>query len=405
MRSKVKVIILLFIALSMGIVFGCGISDGPSPEAATDPAAANKVAGISSQNSEGLALYASKCAGCHGNIDVTNIVVPTSFSDIRSAISSNMGGMRVYAAMSDAEVQAIAEAINDPNAALLASLQTRATPPASSDGAAIYASRCAACHRDLASSNKIGTSVERVQNAIAGNVGGMGSLSTLTALEIQAVVAALNSGGSTPALSISQSTDGATLYATNCAGCHGALGSSTKKGITLSRLQNATNNNIGGMGFLSQLTATQEQAIVAVLSSTTPSPTTETDGVKLYNANCAGCHGALASSGKAGATTNRIQSAITGNIGNMGYLSMLSATQVAAIASVLTTATPPSPTDGPGLYAANCASCHRSLAKSEVRGDSANDISEAIRKNKGGMGILSSLTSGMITAIANALKK
>ena len=89
----------------------------------------------------------------------------------------------------------------------------------------------------------------------------------------------------------------------------------------------------------------------------------------------------------------------------MGYLSMLSATQVAAIASVLTTATPPSPTDGPGLYATNCASCHRSLAKSEVRGDSANDISEAIRKNKGGMGTLSSLTSGMITAIANALKK
>ena len=114
MRSKVKVIILLFIALSMGVVFGCGISDGPSPEAATDPVAANKLAGISSQNSEGLALYASKCAGCHGNIDVTNIVVPTSFSDIRSAISSNIGGMRVYAAMSDVEVQAIAEAINDP---------------------------------------------------------------------------------------------------------------------------------------------------------------------------------------------------------------------------------------------------------------------------------------------------
>ena len=205
----------------------------------------------------------------------------------------------------------------------------------------------------------------------------MGSLSTLTTLEVQSVVAALNSGGSTPALSISQSTDGAILYAANCAGCHGALGSSTKRGITLSRLQNATNNNIGGMGFLSQLTATQEQAIVAVLSSTTPSPTTETDGVTLYSANCAGCHGALASSGKAGATTNRIQSAISGNIGNMGYLSTLSATQVAAIASVLTTSVPPSPipvTDGTTLYSANCAGCHGALASTGKAGATTSRI-------------------------------
>ncbi len=89
----------------------------------------------------------------------------------------------------------------------------------------------------------------------------------------------------------------------------------------------------------------------------------------------------------------------------MGYLSILSTSQVTAIASVLTTAAPPSPTDGPGLYAANCASCHRSLAKSDVRGESAKDISEAISKNKGGMKSLSSLTSGMIKAIADALKE
>jgi mono/diheme cytochrome c family protein len=179
--------------------------------------------------------------------------------------------------------------------------------------------------------------------------------------------------------------------------------------MTLARLQSATNNNIGGMGYLSQLTVTQQQAIVTVLTPTapvsTPPPISSQDGATLYAASCAGCHGALASSGKAGATAGRIQSAITGNIGNMGYLSTLSSAQVTAIAAVLTTAAPLSPTDGPGLYAANCASCHRSLANSEVRGDSASDISKAISKNKGGMGALSSLTSGMITAIANALKK
>jgi mono/diheme cytochrome c family protein len=415
MRPKMNLLILSFTTLAIGIVFGCSSGSVTSSQAETDPAAANMVTDVA----EGRALYASKCVGCHGNIDVTNIVTPISFSDIRSAISSNIGGMRVYATLSDANIQALADALNalgTPAPAPVTPPQTGATSPATPDGAAIYASRCAACHKVLASSNKIGTTAGRVQNAIAGNVGGMGSLSTLTALEIQAVVAALNPPGSTPAPlatstpSTSSNQDGASLYSANCAVCHGALGSSAKVGTTLSRLQSATNNNIGGMGFLSQLTVTQQQAIVTVLTPTTPSstptpsPTPVTDGATLYSANCAGCHGALASSGKAGATASRIQNAINGNLGNMGYLSILSASQVTAIASVLTTVTPPSPTDGPGLYAANCASCHGSLAKSEVRGESASDISKAISKNKGGMLSLSSLTSGMITAIANALK-
>lgn len=136
-----------------------------------------------------------------------------------------------------------------------------------------------------------------------------------------------------------------------------------------------------------------------------PSPTPVTDGMTLYGANCAGCHGALASTGKAGTTASRIQSAINGNVGNMGYLSTLSTSQIAVIASVLTTAAPPAPTDGPGLYAADCASCHGGLAKSDVRGESAREISKAISKNKGGMKSLSTLTSATITAIANALKK
>ncbi len=154
-------------------------------------------------------------------------------------------------------------------------VQTAVTPPATLDGAAIYASRCAACHGVIASSNKIGTTIERVQTAIVGNVGRMGSLSTMTALEVQAVVASLNPPGSTPAPlatstpSTSSNQDGASLYSANCAGCHGALGSSAKVGMTLARLQSATNNNIGGMGFLSQLTVAQQQAIVKVLTPTT----------------------------------------------------------------------------------------------------------------------------------------
>ncbi len=111
MGSKVKVPIILFIALTMGIVFGCSSSSNePGTEAGVDPAAATLVTDVA----EGRALYASKCVGCHGDIDSTDIATPTSFSDIRKAISGNRGGMGVYAAMSDDDVQALADAINTP---------------------------------------------------------------------------------------------------------------------------------------------------------------------------------------------------------------------------------------------------------------------------------------------------
>ena len=66
-----------------------------------------------------------------------------------------------------------------------------------------------------------------------------------------------------------------------------------------------------------------------------PSSPAGTDGPSLYANNCEACHGALASSAKAGATLARMQGAISGNIGGMGYLSSLSATQLQAIESAL----------------------------------------------------------------------
>lgn len=63
--------------------------------------------------------------------------------------------------------------------------------------------------------------------------------------------------------------------------------------------------------------------------------TSALDGVALYASNCAGCHGALASSSKRGRTAAQIQAAITANAGGMGFLSTLSAAQVQAIADAL----------------------------------------------------------------------
>jgi uncharacterized protein YjdB len=70
------------------------------------------------------------------------------------------------------------------------------------------------------------------------------------------------------------SPDGAALYAGNCANCHNPLASSTKKGRSATQIQNAINNNTGGMGSLSGLTSAQVAAIAAALATAAPVLTT-----------------------------------------------------------------------------------------------------------------------------------
>jgi len=70
------------------------------------------------------------------------------------------------------------------------------------------------------------------------------------------------------------------------------------------------------------------------------------------------------------------------------------------------TTPPPAGTDGAQLYANACAACHGPLATSQVRGESASSIAEAIQENEGGMGTaaLRALTSTQLGAIATALR-
>jgi mono/diheme cytochrome c family protein len=179
------------------------------------------------------------------------------------------------------------------------------------------------------------------------------------------------------------STDGAALYTQYCAGCHGALASSSKKGATATQIQNAI-NSVGAMSSLKSLTSAQVQAIATALAgSTTPPPAactytysawgtcqsgTQTrtvvsstpagctgtpvlsqsctstppvvDGAALYTQYCASCHGALASSSKKGATASQIQSAIN-SVGAMSSLKSLTSAQVSAIAAALSGSTTP----------------------------------------------------------------
>lgn len=132
------------------------------------------------------------------------------------------------------------------------------------------------------------------------------------------------------------------------------------------------------------------------------------DGTALFAQNCAGCHGALAVSAKAGASASAITSAVN-SIGAMSGLKGLTPDQIQAIATVLGQQTPtptPTPTapttqNGATLYSRYCASCHGSLATSAKKGRTATQIANAINTVGAMSGI--NLTSAQISAIASAL--
>lgn len=66
------------------------------------------------------------------------------------------------------------------------------TPPGDApDGAALYTADCAFCHGSLVNSSKHNKIFTQIKAAIAGNVGGMSSLGSLTDAELQAIATAL----------------------------------------------------------------------------------------------------------------------------------------------------------------------------------------------------------------------
>jgi len=198
-------------------------------------------------------------------------------------------------------------------------------------------------------------------------------------------------------------TDGPTLYANNCAACHGPLDSSSKLNRTASQIQSAIDANIGGMGGLSGLTPTQVQAIADALASVTPPPVT---GQELYDAYCLACHGPGGKGGLYEDVTGESASEIADAINKEPLMNSISLNsgQIQSIADYLSGSTPPPPaTDGPTLYANNCAACHGVLASSTKLNKTASQIQAAIDANTGGMGGLSSLTPTEVQAIADAL--
>ena len=219
-------------------------------------------------------------------------------------------------------------AVQDANSITGIAVTTVVIRPTSSppDGPTLYSDYCAICHGPLAASSKLNRSASQIQGAIDANIGNMGYLGILTPTEVQSIADALVSATSPP-------TDGPTLYANNCAACHGPLATSSKLNRSASQIQGAIDTDAGGMSYLSVLTPTEVQAIADALVSGTP-PTT---GNELYDAYCLACHGPRGTGGLYEDVTGEDAGDITRAIAEEPLMNAisLSSTQIQAIADYL----------------------------------------------------------------------
>jgi len=345
------------------------------------------------QAGTGAALYQQYCSNCHGTLANSTKAGATAAA-IQGAITADTGSMGSLGFLTAPQIQSIAEALGG---------GTGGNPGpgpgggmGGTDGASLYQNNCSSCHGDLANSNQAGASATLIQTAILSDTGGMGSLSFLTAQQVQAIADALSGGGAGGGTGGGGTggTDGASLYQSNCSNCHGSLANSNQAGASATLIQNAIDSDTGGMGVLSSLTAQEIQAIADALSGggtggggTGGGGTGGTDGASLYQSNCSNCHGSLANSNQAGASATLIQNAINNDTGGMGVLSSLTAQEIQAIADALISGggggggdtgggLPPTHTnseegvlhaDGNNTpYSSGCTACHGSTLQGSV---------------------------------------
>lgn len=122
-------------------------------------------------------------------------------------------------------------------------------------------------------------------------------------------------------------------------------------------------------------------------------------GQRLYQLHCESCHGELSASNKKQASSERILAAIN-SVPGMEKLRGLSNADIDAIAAALNQEAN-AKVEGAQLYAANCASCHGTLQKSQKLNKSAAQIKEAISNQPTMKAIV--LTDQQIEKIAAAL--
>ena len=171
----------------------CGICHGP-----VGPGKKFYQTGLTaSGDPDGAQLYHYLCAACHKEL-ANSDVKGESTKEIYKKIAEDEGGMGPLSVLHPEWIQAITVALGgDPT--LPPNLPTPGPGPGGGTGgtvgASLYQANCSNCHGPLASSSKAGRTAAQIQNAILNNTGTMGSLSFLTAQQVQSIADALSGGG------------------------------------------------------------------------------------------------------------------------------------------------------------------------------------------------------------------
>jgi mono/diheme cytochrome c family protein len=269
----------------------------------------------------------------------------------------------------------------DPASTPLTVTTTTTLPGTAPDGAALFASSCASCH-GAGGGNLLGTALTQDQfaNIVANGAGSSMPAfgAALSAEQIAAIYGYLTGAPAptTTTLPPGAPIDAVSLYASSCAGCHGADGGSlVPTSLGRAALMDVISNGRGAMpAFASSLSAEQIGALADHLLALSTAPTTTTapsatprSGSAVFGSSCAGCHGS--SGGNLVGTTlgrSRLIAVISDGAGAMpGFSGRLPASEIDAVASYLlslaattTTTEPGSEPDAGHLYMLNCAMCH-----------------------------------------------
>ncbi|MDH3292778.1 MAG: cytochrome c [Acidimicrobiia bacterium] len=304
----------------------------------------------------GAAVYASSCAGCHGASGQGGVgpaLAGRSISGgaITAVVGSGRGLMPSFGStLSSEEIGAVAAYVSglgtgsdsDTSNGGVTGSDPGTAARASVSGAAVYASSCAGCHGAsgqggvgpaLAGRSISGGAVRAVVGSGRGLMPSFGS--TLSSEEIGAVaayVSGLGTGsgtgtaaggtgsgtgsttggtgsgtGSTTGGSTAGSVSGAAVYASNCAGCHGASGQGgvgpalAGRSISSGAITAVVGSGRGLMpSFGSTLSSEEIGAVAAYVSGLgtgsgsepAPPPPRPSGPAETYAFRCAGCHGA-----------------------------------------------------------------------------------------------------------------
>ncbi len=309
---------------------------------------------------DGKSLFGASCAGCHGASGGDLVGTTLSLDQLVGTITSGTTtGMPSFnSTYSAAQIDAIAGYILSlaPPATTTTTTTPGSPPPPPPSGATVFSGNCAGCH-GASGGNLVGRNIatSRISAVVNGGTPGMPGFATkLSTAEVDAVVAyvagktAAGSTTTTAAASGSTVSNGAALFSSNCAGCHGSSGGNLA-GHSLSDtdLASVVANGRGSMpAFGSELDTRQIDAVVSFLSSLGSGPATAVAGdggaASLYVKYCSACHGAHGEGGVydaiAGTTLERsdLIGVITTGRGLMpDYSERMTADEIDAVAGLV----------------------------------------------------------------------